>query len=256
LFFDANGDPRTIASISREPGIYTQFWRDYDETYKYEFDFLSTAALDTFRTFFPPTEPNTVVKFTNGQKYVIMDGVVSQQDMVIQAAAILTLGRAQSLRQLGAMLTEDVVENVVANQTHLPVSPTSIKLKPGKIGGAPNVAPRNFLTPNDFASLPRTGTIDPKAIRFSQDSIRATFQEGGDVTKLAADLKARKVSPESIRPIRIVEKDGMIFTLDNRRLKAFQEAGVPIHFEKLDTVPKNQQFKFTTKNNGTDVDIR
>ena len=62
--------------------------------------------------------------------------------------------------------------------------------------------------------------------------------------------------PIRYRPFRLVEKDGRIFTLDNRRLKAFQEAGIPIRYEKLDSIPKKEIFKFTTKNQGVDIEIR
>ncbi|GBF58727.1 hypothetical protein PbB2_02415 [Candidatus Phycosocius bacilliformis] len=48
----------------------------------------------------------------------------------------------------------------------------------------------------------------------------------------------------------------MIFTLDNRRLYAFQKAGVEVPYQKLDAVPKRQMFKFTTTNNGASINIR
>jgi hypothetical protein len=51
-------------------------------------------------------------------------------------------------------------------------------------------------------------------------------------------------------------KDGKVFTLDNRRLKAFQDAGIPIPFEKLDAIPKREMFKFTTVNDGIDIVVR
>jgi hypothetical protein len=57
-------------------------------------------------------------------------------------------------------------------------------------------------------------------------------------------------------PIRLVIKDGQIFTLDNRRLKAFQDAGVDIPFVKLDRIPGNQLFKFTTENEGISIEVR
>lgn len=116
--------------------------------------------------------------------------------------------------------------------------------------------PGRFLTPGEFAQLPRSGTIDPGKIRFSQDSIKGAFSKGGDIAQLAADLKAGRVDPSSIPPIRIVEREGNIFTLDNRRLQTFQEAGLPIRYEKLDSVPRRELFKFTTTNDGTSIKIR
>jgi Hemagglutinin repeat len=114
--------------------------------------------------------------------------------------------------------------------------------------------PRNFLSPDDFAKLPATGTIDPKTIRFSQDSISADFKNGaGSVDALIADLKSGKVDPASIPPIRIVERDGQIFSLDNRRLFAFQEAGIEIPFVKLDKVPRRDLDKFRSGTSGETI---
>ncbi|WP_146118745.1 hypothetical protein [Blastopirellula marina] len=117
-------------------------------------------------------------------------------------------------------------------------------------------APRLFLGADDFAKLPKSGRIDPKSVRFSQDSIAGNFKEGGNVLELGAKLKVGQVDPSSIPPIRIVLKDGKVFTLDNRRLRAFQEAGIDVPFERLDAIPKRELFKFTTKNVGVDIIIR
>jgi hypothetical protein len=100
-----------------------------------------------------------------------------------------------------------------------------------------------------FSSLAETGTIDPFQVRFSQSSIGANFKNGNsvfDITKISDDIPA----------IKIVEKDGLIYTLDNRRLKLFQEAGVPIKYEKLNAIPKKDLFKFTTKNKGKTIKVR
>src|SRR5205823_2569574 len=93
-------------------------------------------------------------------------------------------------------------------------------------------------------------------IRFSHDTIKSTFTEGGEVAQMTADLKAGTLAPSSVAPISIVEKNGMIYTLDNRRLKAFRDAGVAIPYKRLDSVPLNQLFKFTTENDGIDILIR
>ena len=53
------------------------------------------------------------------------------------------------------------------------------------------------------------------------------------------------------------ERNGLTFTLDNRRLFAFQEAGVPIR-----TVPARaveiaaEAWKFTTRNEGVSIRVR
>jgi nucleoid-associated protein YgaU len=125
---------------------------------------------------------------------------------------------------------------------------------------AANGAPA-FLSPAQFADLPATGTINPNVIRFSQESVGATFQAPyGSVNDLIEGLVNGSVDPSAIAPIRLVEKDGMIFTLDNRRLVAFQsayeQAGLDIPYQKLDAIPKSQLFKFTTQNNGVTIRIR
>ena len=94
------------------------------------------------------------------------------------------------------------------------------------------------------------------SVRFCQDSIAGNFKEGGNVLELGAKLKAEQVDLSSIPPIRIVVKDGKVFTLDNRRLRASQEAGVDIPFIKLDRIPRSERFKFKTKNDGIDIHIR
>ncbi len=115
---------------------------------------------------------------------------------------------------------------------------------------------RAFLTGNQFKRLPQTGTIDPNKIRFSQNSIKSTFRRGGNIKELTEGLKDGTIDPSSIPPIRIVEKDGEVFTLDNRRLKAFQDTGVAVPFQKLDDIPENELDKFTTRNDGTSITIR
>jgi hypothetical protein len=121
----------------------------------------------------------------------------------------------------------------------------------------PGNAPNSFLGADDFASLPTSGRINPKKIRFSQDSMKTDFKgEFGSVKDLATSLKGGQVDPSTIPPIRIVVKDGKVFTLDNRRLKAFQDAGIDIPFVKLDSIPKGEFFKFTTKNDGVSISIR
>ena len=117
---------------------------------------------------------------------------------------------------------------------------------------------RTFLTAEKFAQLPIIGTLDPNTIRFSQESISPYFQdpELGSVEDLTTQLLQGARDPFSIEPIRIVEKDSMIFTLDNRRLKAFQDAGVEIPYVRLNRIPGGEKFKFTTKNDGISIMIR
>ncbi len=98
---------------------------------------------------------------------------------------------------------------------------------------------------------------DPNTIRFTQDSISPTFKNKQTIQPLVNDLKSGKINTDDIPPIRIFEKGGKTFTLDNRRLKAFQESNVPIRTIKA--MPKeisDEAWKFTTKTNGLTIKIR
>ena len=118
-----------------------------------------------------------------------------------------------------------------------------------------------FLTSHDFAQLPQIGVVNPNTVRFSQDSVSAHFRPPyGSVDDFSLGLIEGNIEQNSIKPIRIVEKDGYVYTLDNRRLYGFQQAypklKIDIPYIKLDDIPKQQLFKFTTKNNGTSINIR
>jgi RHS repeat-associated protein len=110
-----------------------------------------------------------------------------------------------------------------------------------------------------FDALAETGEIDAGAVRFSQDSIRRTFTDGRSVAELAEGLKNGTIDPASVPPIRILEKNGQIFSLDNRRLAAYQEAGIPIRYQKAtfkDLVNSLARDKFSTGNGGTSIRVR
>ncbi|GAA5504552.1 hypothetical protein Dxin01_04330 [Deinococcus xinjiangensis] len=83
------------------------------------------------------------------------------------------------------------------------------------------------------------------------------FRDGGNLGQLIDGLKSGDIKPGSVEPIRLVEKDGKLFTLDNRRLYAYQQAGkdVPYRMATPEEVAKDS-FKFTTKNGGVSIRIR
>ena len=72
--------------------------------------------------------------------------------------------------------------------------------------------------------------MNPNAIRFSQDSIKAGFKDPafGTIDDLAAGLKSGSIKPGSIEPIRLVEREGYLISIDNRGLEAFRRAGVDV----------------------------
>ena len=110
---------------------------------------------------------------------------------------------------------------------------------------------------NGSARLAESGVVNPSTIRFSQNSISARFKNGSSVKDLAAGLRNGSVDPRNIPAIRLVERDGTYYTLDNRRLAAFQEADIDVPY-RLATPQEvaREGWKFTTTNNGTSIHIR
>jgi hypothetical protein len=107
-------------------------------------------------------------------------------------------------------------------------------------------------------TIQSTGTIDPSQIRFAQESISPDFKDGRSIDALEEGLKSGRVNPDNVPPIRLVEHEGQLYTLDNRRLEAFQRAGVnvPYRMATPKEIAKEWPRKFTTKNNGTRIRIR
>ena len=113
------------------------------------------------------------------------------------------------------------------------------------------------LTPRFRVASRVARAVDPGTVRFSQSSIGRTFSEGGTLRETIAGLRSGTISPEPFPPIRVFERNGLTFTLDNRRLFVFQQAGVPIR-----TVPATAEevvaeaWKFTTRNEGVSIRVR
>jgi hypothetical protein len=66
--------------------------------------------------------------------------------------------------------------------------------------------------------------MDPFYILFSQRTIKNVFGNGGSLELLIDDLVDGLITPDQIEPIRICVIDDYIFSADNRRLYAYQEA--------------------------------
>lgn len=102
-----------------------------------------------------------------------------------------------------------------------------------------------------------TGYANPKDIRFTQDSVSNTFKDGQTLQSTIDGLKSGEISPDDLPPIRVFEKDGAVYSLDNRRLLAASEAGIPIKVvpATLAEVAK-EGWKMTTPNNGSIICVR
>ena len=72
--------------------------------------------------------------------------------------------------------------------------------------------------------------LDPATVRFSQNSIKPGFKnpEFGTIDDLAEGLRTGTIDPAGIDPVRVVEREGKLISIDNRRLEAFRRADVPV----------------------------
>ncbi len=74
-------------------------------------------------------------------------------------------------------------------------------------------------------------TIDTAAVRFTQNSVKGTFGNGTTLNDAIAALREGGAEAGAKYPaIRIFERDGALFTLDNRRLLVFSQAGQQVPF--------------------------
>ncbi|WLE58835.1 LysM peptidoglycan-binding domain-containing protein [Burkholderia plantarii] len=79
---------------------------------------------------------------------------------------------------------------------------------------------------------------DPAQIRFTQSDASPFFSKGGTIDSLVSDLRSGKVIADQVgNPLQVVMHEGLPFSIDNRRLVAFNLAGVrdvPIQVVTLD----------------------
>ncbi len=108
-----------------------------------------------------------------------------------------------------------------------------------------------------WSKVPDVTTINPHSVRFSQNSIKGTFKNGISIDDLVNGLKNGTIDPKDIPPIRLTERNGQLFSLDNRRLEAFKRAGVDAPY-RLATPQESVKgaAKFSTSNGGTSIKIR
>jgi hypothetical protein len=99
--------------------------------------------------------------------------------------------------------------------------------------------------------------MEPKEVRFSQRSVSFQFRDGSTIDDLAQGLQAGRILPSDVPPLRLVERNGLLFTLDNRRLEAFRRAGVNLPWRMAtEEEIAADSWKFTTTNQGISVRVR
>lgn len=100
-------------------------------------------------------------------------------------------------------------------------------------------------------------TVDSSAVRFSQSSVKGAFSDGRSIDGLADRLRSGAVNPGDVPAMRLVERDGSLFSLDNRRLLAFQKAGMDVPYRMATpSEAASEAWKFSTTNGGTSIRIR
>lgn len=122
-----------------------------------------------------------------------------------------------------------------------------------------SVAADGFVKTIDKRDIsPISGIMDPYNIRFTQGGISAEFSDGSSVFEVIKKMRDGKIDPGEIPAIRIFVKNGVFYSVDNRRLFLFQQVGAPIKYELI-TTPKEvmkHSFKFDTVNDGRGIIVR
>lgn len=190
---------------------------------------------------------------------------------------------ATATKPLGRVLTESSsgpgVETVASRtvrsvEAEVP-SQKMVDLPMGRSAGAASVSRRRYIEANsaemragndssaflDYARRERTfaakGVIEPSTVRFSQDSAKAAFSRGGSIQEMADALRSGALKAYQVPAIRLVEKDGRLFTLDNRRLEAFRRAEMDVPYRMATPQETAREgWKFTTRNGGMTIRIR
>lgn len=67
---------------------------------------------------------------------------------------------------------------------------------------------------------------NPQKIRYTQDSISKNFRDGSSVDDMISGLKNGSITPDDVPSIQVFKKNGVLYSLDNRRLYAFKQAGM------------------------------
>ncbi|MEV6984897.1 RHS repeat-associated core domain-containing protein [Sphaerisporangium sp. NPDC051017] len=137
-------------------------------------------------------------------------------------------------------------------------NPTPANPQPGGTGAnPPRNPPAGNCTPDPTGDEP--GNINPNSVRFTQNSVSRLFKSGHSIEETASALASGALSPTDLDPIRLVERNGNLYTLDNRRLVAYQKAGiesVPYRMATPAETRKEWRKKFTTETDGRGIQIR
>ena len=128
--------------------------------------------------------------------------------------------------------------------------------------------PKNAPTFRYSFKYVANGRINTWLVRFTQDSVDWPFKNPNyNIGDTALALRKGTLTPEDLEPIRIFEKNGQLFSLDNRRLLTFRSAGKDPYFlledyndpaiqRELYSRKNGRQPKFSTTNGGMSVLVK
>ena len=102
--------------------------------------------------------------------------------------------------------------------------------------------------------------MKPSEIFYSQNSIKYRFENGRTISSTFDVCVKEPDVIKRIRKMRVFQKDGKWFSMDNRRLWVFKKLEAEGHIKdvsvKRTSINQLPDDKFTTKNGGVDVYIR
>jgi filamentous hemagglutinin len=83
------------------------------------------------------------------------------------------------------------------------------------------------------------------------------FKDGTSLQDTIGALTSGVISPADLPPIRVYEQDGLVYTLDNRRLFATYQAGTQVNIIPATAQEVSSQgWKFTTPNQGCIICVK
>ncbi len=125
---------------------------------------------------------------------------------------------------------------------------TVVLLEIGKNEGIGLIDPR---------ALAAATFINPRLVRFAQNSVKSAFRNGSTIDNTVQGIRSGEVDPAVFPPIRLIEIDGDLYTLDNRRLVVFQKANIPVPYRTATSEEiASSGGKFSTRSGGISIQIR
>jgi RHS repeat-associated protein len=140
---------------------------------------------------------------------------------------------------------------------HSAAAATMILLAPESGAVEASASKITARTADDVSTVTRG---NPQDILYTQDSVSPNFGKGGTIKKTTDQLISGEKTADDITTINVVEHQGKLKSLDNRRLKALKDAGVtdaPLNKKDLNDPAVRKEFiqKNDTTTGGKSVKV-